>query len=121
MAYGPGYLSGYNDASAAARARASANIPSGNRNVFAEQRAAEEAAEKERQTQAEIKGLQGQILDLKGRLVSTRAVREALRTALRQVAPDHPYVNNPAGTGNERLIAISDQAAASVKRWDDKV
>jgi hypothetical protein len=60
-----------------------------------------------------------QILDLKQRLVACRAVREALREALIQVAPDHPLVNPVAN--NPHLQDIGREAGETVKHWNDDV
>lgn len=60
-----------------------------------------------------------QILDLKQRLVACRAVREALREALIQVAPDHPLVNPIAN--NPHLQEIGREAGETVKRWDEDI
>lgn len=60
-----------------------------------------------------------QILDLKQRLVACRAVREALREALIQVAPDHPLVNPIAN--NPQLQEIGREAGETVKHWNDDV
>ncbi len=60
-----------------------------------------------------------QILDLKQRLVACRAVREALREALIQVAPDHPLVNPVAN--NPPLQEIGREAGETVTRWDEQI
>lgn len=67
---------------------------------------------------AELK-YERQILDLKHRLVACRAVREALREALIQVAPDHPLVNPVAN--NPHLQEIGREAGETVTRWDEQI
>lgn len=59
-----------------------------------------------------------QILDLKQRLVACRGVRDALRNALLEVAPDHPFVSPIYD--NELLGEIADREAETVTHWDDK-
>lgn len=59
-----------------------------------------------------------QILDLKQRLVACRGVRDALRNALLEVAPDHPFVNPPEK--NPLLMEIAGREHDTVTHWDDK-
>ncbi|MQY52455.1 hypothetical protein [Rhodocyclus gracilis] len=52
--------------------------------------------------------LKEQIQDLQRRLVGTKAVRDTLKNALREVQPNHPLI--VPFSGNPTLVAIAERA-----------
>ncbi|MGE4448017.1 MAG: hypothetical protein AB7E15_06900 [Azospira sp.] len=60
-----------------------------------------------------------EILDLKQQVEGYRSVKDTLKKALAEVAPNHPLVT-PA-VGNPVLGDAYDEGAARVKQWDAKI
>lgn len=63
--------------------------------------------------------MQDDILSLKKRLAGLSAVKDALKAALRDVAPNHPLINPMEG--NPELLGVYRTAAAKVTSADDQV
>lgn len=71
------------------------------------------------QHEAETTRMRASILDLKQQLVGVRAVKDRLKDALKEVAPNHPLLN--PGANNPDLIATLKTAAATITSPDDPV
>lgn len=61
--------------------------------------------------------IENDVLYLKKRLAATRAVRDTLKDALKEVAPDHPLLN----PSNDRLSAVGRTAADQITSAADKI
>lgn len=60
-----------------------------------------------------------EILDLKQQVEGYRSVKDTLKKALAEVAPNHPLVTPTVG--NPMLCDAYDEGVAKVKQWDTKI